>query len=749
MSLDTPSAGPRQATNLASAAACARSTLPNAQEMIAARTDVWGEAALRQPGGPSYEFFRDLLPPIRYVTAEFRHYPIVLSAPFSPHKTRLVSNGSAVNARANSKMWREVGFPVTFRVGDPPTAFGQDLERLDGPRYEQGWLPIVRMAYREGEATYEQEAFAPVNPAFADCGAVLVQFRIPSNASGRLVAHIVLNGYVEAADGALRDEKGRILVLFDANWRWEAARSSLEMAFSSGRSACLAVFSKPAAASFARLDSEVYDQQRRDCAAAWEELLAKGMELEAPEPIVNNAWRALVVGNFMIAAGDHMNYSAHNLYDHLYEGESGDAVRSLLYLGFTDEARRMVGPLLDFQREDTRFTVAGRKLQLLSDYYWVTRDAGYLREKAGVWKGVVEFILGHREPSTGLMEKDNYAGDLKGPVYSLKSNAECWRGLRDIAAVMDDISERDEARRIDSQAGDLRGAILDAVARSERLDTQPPFIPMELLAGEEPYDPLTATRMGSYYTAVVPHVLGSGVFGYHSAREQWLLDYLRNHGGIAMGLLRFQSHQGGFANEPGLDDPYTLRITLAQLRRDERERALVTFYAKLAQALTRDTFIGGEGTRFLHGDERGRSMYLPPNAAGNAMFLLTLRFLLIQDWDMNEDGKPDTLRLLYAIPGWWLADGASLAVRRAPTAFGPVSIEVESRLSQGEVIVQIAAPPRRAENASLRLPLPLGWKATSAEIAGAELSLEKDHTVDVTGKTGEFTVRFQVGKDGK
>jgi hypothetical protein len=64
---------------------------------------VWGEAALRQPGGPSYEFFKDLLPPLRYVNTTFRHYPIVLSAPKARTKAWWVSNGSAINARANQK----------------------------------------------------------------------------------------------------------------------------------------------------------------------------------------------------------------------------------------------------------------------------------------------------------------------------------------------------------------------------------------------------------------------------------------------------------------------------------------------------------------------------------------------------------------------------------------------------------------------------------------------------------------------
>ena len=50
-------------------------------EVLASRRDLWGEAAMAQPNGPSYEFFARLLPPLRYVHADFRDYPIVLSAP--------------------------------------------------------------------------------------------------------------------------------------------------------------------------------------------------------------------------------------------------------------------------------------------------------------------------------------------------------------------------------------------------------------------------------------------------------------------------------------------------------------------------------------------------------------------------------------------------------------------------------------------------------------------------------------------
>ena len=102
--------------------------LPTVQEMIDARTDVWGDASMKQPNGASYEFFQDLLPPLRWVNAEFRHYPIELSAPCAPQKVRLVSNGSAVNALANKPpMWFEQGVPVKFSVGDPDEPFGESL----------------------------------------------------------------------------------------------------------------------------------------------------------------------------------------------------------------------------------------------------------------------------------------------------------------------------------------------------------------------------------------------------------------------------------------------------------------------------------------------------------------------------------------------------------------------------------------------------------------------------------------------
>ena len=117
-----------------------------------------------------------------------------------------------------------------------------------------------------------------------------------------------------------------------------------------------------------------YDEERRRCIDLWTKLVEGGVKLSVPEPLVQNVWRALIVGQHLIAVGARMHYSAGNAYDHLYEGECGDAVRSLMLFGRTADARRMIGPLLDFNRQATRYHVAGHKLQLLAHNYWITRD---------------------------------------------------------------------------------------------------------------------------------------------------------------------------------------------------------------------------------------------------------------------------------------------------------------------------------------------------------------------------------------
>jgi hypothetical protein len=715
--------------------------LPTPQEMAASREDLWGEAAIRHPDGPSYEFFKDLLPPLRYVNTAFKHYPIVLSAPLAPVKARWVSNGSGINLKADKPpMWKEAGTPVAFFVGEKGEPFGADAERLAGPVswVGAGGVPIVEATYTSGGVPYRQLAFASARGLLADFGAVFVRFSALTG-KGRVVARVGAGAKLTAVDGALKDEQGNTVLRPEPGWTWDSAKGELTAAVGDGATPVLVVFTKPASALPKPFPTEIGERQA--CVDVWKGVVERsGAGFDTPELVVQSAWQALVTGQYLIAVGDRMHYSAGNAYDHLYEAECGDAVRSLLLFGHVDDARKMIGPLLDFNRQATRFHVAGHKLQLLAHYYWVTRDQKYLDEVRAKWEPVVQFVRESRKTDNGLLPKDRYAGDIAEQVYSLNSNTACWRGLRDMAAVLEDLGEKEKAADLKEEAAEFRKAILDAVTKSE--DKEARFIPVSLLAGEKPHDPLTATRTGSYYDLIIPYVLGSGALG--TEREGWIIDYLRKHGGIAMGMIRSMPHQGEFKDRPGVNVLYGLRYNLTLLRRGDRDHALVAFYGQLAQGMTRDTFVGGEGSRFLDGDKFGRSFYLPPNSASNATFLTTLRYLLIQDWDLDDDGRPETLRLLDAIPPRWLRDGATIDVRKAPSAFGEISVRVQSHLKRGEVIVTTQAPPRPVEKWLLRLPDPPGYRIAKVRIGTTEVPRDSDGRVDLTGRSGPVVVRFEV-----
>src|SRR5437867_3100011 len=175
-------------------AAQSRTQLPSLDEIVQAKADLWGEAAMREPNGASYEFFEPLLPPPRYVNADFRFYPIVLSAPNAKVKARLISNGSGVNLRGGTRSWNDVGTPVIFRVGPDELRFGEFLDRLDHPTLAEGYLPIPEIRYthyNQGERQiYGVEAFVGTDSSLAENAVVFLKFSLADGAAGNIAAQL-------------------------------------------------------------------------------------------------------------------------------------------------------------------------------------------------------------------------------------------------------------------------------------------------------------------------------------------------------------------------------------------------------------------------------------------------------------------------------------------------------------------------------------------------------------------------------
>jgi hypothetical protein len=743
-------------------ARAAEKSWPGLDEAVNAPKDVWGEAAMRQPNGASYEFFENLLPPPRYVHADFRHYPLVLSAPNAKIKARLISNGSGVNLSGGSRSWKEVGVPVTFRVGPDEFRFGDLLERVSHPKLAEGYLPIVEITYRhpapvqaEGfvpinqvkrehvPEVYRLEAFVSTDPALAENALVFVKFSLAAGTTGIISAEADPNGPVTFAEGRIKDEQGRALAYFDKRWQWE--RGAAHAKLTAGSSVTLAIPTKPLGMPFS-VDESVYATHRTAAVKAWQDILDRGMKVEVPEPYVNNAWRNCLLQNFTLLNSDRIFYSAGNQYEQLYEAEGSDAALTLMNWGYEEDARRMFTPLLDFTRKGLEYHQAAFKLNDMARYWWQTRDTAGVQALRPKWEKELQRVLGHRTNEFGLLPKEQYCGDIKTMVFSLSVQAKAWRALHDMAPVLRALGDTATAAAVARAGVEYKARVLDAVMKSVRRETTPPFVPIALLADESIHSPITETRIGSYWNIIIGYVIGSRLFPTGSPEEAWLPHYLENHGGLCMGMTRSGGTAHGFWTGSDRVNPlYGVRYAVDTLRRDDPERALVSFYGMLAQGFTRNTFNGGEGCTLAPVDEGGRFFYCPPNSAANAHFLSMLRNMLVQDFDLDDDGEPETLRLLHGTSRRWLEDGKTIKVEGAPTAFGPVSVRVESRLSAGEVRAEVDLPRRnQPKRTLLRIRVPEGWRVISAESGGKRFPADETGAVDISSLSGKATLRFAV-----
>ncbi len=758
-------------------------SLPSLEEALAAKKDVWGEAAMAQPNGASYEFFTALLAPPRYVNADFHYYPIVLcppgdfpetppakfvrdNDPDSKPKARLISNGSGLNLRGGVAGWNDVGTPVKFRVGPDAFLFGSLRNRLTEPTLAEGWLPIAEIRYlhrspvqsegmvplspitKPGPAeVYRLEAFASTSPELAGHCVVFVKFDLTQGTNGIVSVEVDVPPPLRFEEGRLVDAAGRLVAVLDSSWKRELGR--IRARLRPGAAATLAVPTIPLeGSSRLSVSPAAYAEQRAACEATWKDLVGHGMLVDVPEPLVNHAWRNGLAQIFQLINHGQIRYSTGNQYDRIYAAEGSDAALALLVWGYEREMRRLMGPLFDFTRKGLELHQAAFKINNVVRHYWQSRDPLVVRDLRRRWEPEAERFIRDRTGPNGLYPKEQYCGDIFTPVQSLNVNAQAWRTMRDLGAVLGELGETKAARCYSDAAAAFRAVVLRAVAKTADHTTTPPFVPIALDGGETVHDPILHYRIGSYWNIIIGYTIGSGIFPPGSVEESWIPHYQEQHGGIFLGMVKSGAAEFNFwTGDKRVNPLYGTRYTLDTLRRDDPERALVSFYGMLAQGLTRNTFIGGEGCTLEPVDAEGRFFFCPPNSAASAHVLSMLRNMLVQDWDLDDDGKPDTLRLCFGTSRRWLEDGKTIKVERAPTAFGLVSVKLESRLAEGKVVASLELPRRNIpQKTLLRARVPEGWKIESGSAGAEHLMVDSQGTVDISHLRGHAEIRFAVGK---
>jgi hypothetical protein len=447
-------------------------------------------------------------------------------------------------------------------------------------------------------------------------------------------------------------------------------------------------------------------------------------------------------------------YSIGNDYEEFEFPESLENAAVMGEYGFGDVDRAIVEQSL--RREPHLYPnwEAAMRLLAVARYYGLFADHSFVIAAGPVLTqnaGLLERQLAR--DGRGLLQRERYTADLPDLAYGLQTQAVAWQGLNAIAAIWRATGRRAASHRASLAAARLAAGLRVAVhASAIRLPDGSVFLPARLRDDEHPYEAITESRHGSYWNLVVQDALASGFFAPRSPAATGALEYLLRHGSRLLGLVRagaYSLYRNRTRATSGTDEVYGLNVARFLADNDQADQLGLSLYGDLGAGMTENTFVSGEGATVapILG-ERYRSMYLPPNSTSNATFLECLRLMLVHE-TATSAGNPGGLQLAYATPRAWLAPGKRIAVRAAPTSFGPISFSIDSARSSVRVRLQV---PTRAQIASLSLRL---RRPGTQRIMHVELNGRAYHrfsraaeTIDLTGHTGlvAITVQFAATK---
>jgi hypothetical protein len=748
---------------------------------LRAKRDRWGNRLLARRAGPTYQSVRGFLKPLLLVgrpagrvgtrlTDSGVHYmpmgepggrSFADAGPAEPFALHVADGSQLVSRQAN-------GRSATFFVGaDGDERYGSCFSRLAAPRLAEGFLPVLTVSYMDAEGVrYRQEALVARDPR-SGVLASFVRLEARSASSGRDSTQIrvdVSDPALAAGGRELRSD-GRVVLAFSGGGTFAqdaGLRYRLDLADGEPDVLYLVRPIDPATARL-RADASTFAAARSGAIAAWKRRLAEGAAIEVPEPLVMDALRNLLIQNLQLA----WRYSLGNAYEAFYQPESSAAVLRLAEYGFLRDARQALESLLPWSRGRSTNWEQGEKLAAGAAYYLLSGDRAFLRRNTPTYSGYARDFSSRRAASAnGLLDRQRYSGDITARVYGLHHQSRAWRGLRDMAYVWGLVGRKDLATRYQAEARAFASALRTAIARSTtRVSPHETFVPIDLLATprEKPWDPVTATRLGSYWNVVAPYAWASGIFPRESQLARKVFEYAGRRGSFLLGLVRFNYYPTRVGKvrcdglpglkTPGFENVYGVHRVHFLADFDRPDLLALTLYAKLAHGMARGTFVAGEGETIgpvppgaCQGQPHGeyyRSMYLPPSSANNDLFLATLRELLVH-WYAREDGRLDGLQLAHATPRAWLAHGNRVAVRRLPTPFGRLGYTIDSRVDAGYLDVELSVPRRRPiGELRLRIRVPRSKRVLSARIGQATITPEGE-TFDLTGRTGRVHLRVFV-----
>ncbi len=535
-----------------------------------------------------------------------------------------------------------------------------------------GWLPVILLSAQDGDVRYDLTFWATPLPSVKDWRKA---FDWPTEGENFLVWVLA-----KAVNTGQQTAQARL----EAACSGRGRKWSFAWSLDPGRSA-EAVLRVPYApvrepAAFDREDPKVWLERT---VAYWRGLMSKAARIEVPSRKATEALLAAHVCQLLVS--DHGElHGGEGFYDTFYIRDGAYQVMELEEAGLDDAAAKAIAFFLRRQRPDGRFETQrgqldanGQALWAIWQYYKITGDRAWLAKAYPQMLRATEWIRKARRqappgsPFAGLLPAAPADGEHLWDGKHHIVGYDFWnlRGLLCTADAAKALGRVADAARLQAEAADYRAAI-DAAWKRTGLPHFPPSWEKE------------GTHWGNTET-----LWPTEIFPPDDPRVVALIRHARTKhgGGFLEGTIRW-------TGRPGVVHPYlSAYTTMASLVRGESERVVEDFHWYLLHSTATHAFPEGIFYR-----RRFAWFNTIPHPTGASNYALMLRHMLVHE-------RGDELHLLPAVPDWWLAEGRSIVVERAPTHFGPLSFRTRGTARGVELSFQ---PPRRNPPARIILHLP-------------------------------------------
>ncbi len=484
----------------------------------------------------------------------------------------------------------------------------------------------------------------------------------------------------------------------------------------------------------------------------WTRRLAAGAQLRTPVPMINDFYRAhaghlLLNTEREVGRPEHFVAKVGTFVYGAYSNESCMMIADLDRRGYTQRAERALQTWLDYQGTvglpgdftDQRGVFYGAGgyeqggynqhhgwvLWCLAEHYRYTRDDAWLARVAPQIVEGCDWITRQRARMTELAGRDPLRAIERGLLPPgqledigdwrswLSTNVYSWWGLKHAADVLGEAGHP-EAGRLRREAASYRRDILEAFDEAMRRSPVVrlrdgrwvPHIPSDVHRRGRSFGWITETLEGAI------HLVITGALEPRDPRATWILQdyednlYLSERFGYDLRGEEFERYwfgRGGITMQANL-----LAGPIAYLRRDEIKHFLRGYFNAFSASYFPDTRMMTEHALPSFGGWAG-DHYKTSDESNSAYWL---RLMYVEE-------RGDELRLGGALPRSWLVDGSDIAIERARTHFGTLSLRIVSRAAAGAIEMTID-PPRRNPPRSIRARFrhPAGRPILRCEVDG-------------------------------